>query len=531
MHIAPHDGYSIKSSKQFVEKCGSYLRASLKIAQILFSSDDLDMSQRETASIADKSVVPSGFNSPEYLQGMEHRLKFIDALINTFYNKEIPSQGTNLREIQAYLELVDDERSLGNLYRVVTDDSHVRWVCLKHYDEISESRKTQRYINEFKAMAGIFDQKTHEGFISQMNFTKDNKIIKIMCDALTTGFYIVKLIFQQWSFYEGYLETLLDTVINRSSIRCLNMTDVVVNNYFGSMKYTCEYMVIEFKNQVMKVRCNSNYHNGNIRMLRLLLQQNKIHQRLDISAFDFLGHENDLEQCLSANIVVTGLTIESSNNINILNAIFNLKKNALCQLKLTHSLYESATSSHFCEMLKRNLKFVEIDLMEYTGFKEETFVIKLLDTLREHKSIKSLNLHVEDIQPSKQIETHMIKSLQHDKFISRLCISASFISHEFIEALLHASQVHGTLTYLNFYNCDVKNDDKAKLASLYNKGSLLQLGFYEQPRWRVILEKRKEHPSRGKSPNINFTSSHDRFRPCLRVSSGGLFILIITRRL
>ena len=29
----------------------------------------------------------------------------------------------------------------------------------------------------------------------------------------------------------------------------------------------------------------------------------------------------------------------------------------------------------------------------------------------------------------------------------------------------------------------------------------------------------------------NFTSSHDRFRPCLRVSSGGLFIFIITRRL
>jgi len=29
----------------------------------------------------------------------------------------------------------------------------------------------------------------------------------------------------------------------------------------------------------------------------------------------------------------------------------------------------------------------------------------------------------------------------------------------------------------------------------------------------------------------SFTSSHDRFRPCLRVSSGGLFIFILTRRL
>jgi hypothetical protein len=31
--------------------------------------------------------------------------------------------------------------------------------------------------------------------------------------------------------------------------------------------------------------------------------------------------------------------------------------------------------------------------------------------------------------------------------------------------------------------------------------------------------------------NVLFTSSDERFRPCLKVSSGGMFIFIITRRL
>jgi hypothetical protein len=152
--------------------------------------------------------------------------------------------------------------------------------------------------------------------------------------------------------------------------------------------------------------------------------------------------------------------------------------------------------------LKKNATFVEIDLMDYTGFKEETFIIKLLDILREHKSIRYVSLHVEDIQLSNQKETYMIKSLKRDKFISRLCISESVVSREFIEAICHASKVNGTLTYLNFYNSQVNDEDKAQLHSLYASGNLLQLGFYEQSRWDVIFGKSNEQQSRGKSTKI-----------------------------
>ncbi|CAF5167852.1 unnamed protein product, partial [Rotaria magnacalcarata] len=396
---------------------------------------------------------------------MEQRLKFVDTLIDKIDDKQTSQRGTNLREILTYLELVDNEQSLGNLDPVTTDDGHVRWVCHEHYDEVNSIDKLSSFINDFKGMGGKFDQKFREADVLGMNVTERN--VKMICGALTKGFNIEKLVLQDCSFYEGYLEILLDTIINRSSIRCLNMTTVCVRNYVGMVKYTCKNMVVEFKNQSLKVRFNDSYHNGNMPMLNQLLLRNKIHRTLNISACDFLGHESDLQRRFESNRTVAELIVEYSNNIDILNAIFNSKTNALHQLKLPQSLSIPSILSPFCELLKKNTTFVEIDLMDCTGFKEEAFIIKLLDLLREHKSIRYLSLHVEDIQLSNQKETYMIKSLRRDKFIARLCISESIISREFIEALYHASKVNDTLTNVNFYNSQVTDEDKAQLHSLY----------------------------------------------------------------
>ncbi|CAM4941306.1 unnamed protein product [Rotaria socialis] len=498
MHVAPRGGYSIKNSKQFIRRYESYLRSTLKIAQILLSAGNLDIPQPENVSIANSNTITLEMNTPEYRQDIEQRLKFVDILVNQIDGKQTSQRGENAREILTYLELVDDEHSLGKLDCAVTDDGHVRWVCPEHYDEVNSIDKLNSYINDFKVMGGKFDQKTREAVVFGMNVTKRN--VKMICGALTKGFNIVKLVFQDCSFNEGYLETLLDTIINRSSIRCLNMTAVTVTKFFGGVKYTCKNMVVEFKNESLKIRFTDSYHNGNIPMLNQLLLRNKIHRTLNISACDFLGHESDLQRCFESNRTVTELIVKYSNNIDILNTIFDLKTNALHQLKLPQSLSIPSILSPFCALLKKNTTLVEIDLMDYTGFKEEAFIIKLLDLLREHKSIRYLSLHVEGIQLSNQKETYMIKSLRRDKFIARLCISASIVSREFIEALYHASKVNDTLTYMNFYDSQVNDEDKAQLHSLYETGNLLQLGFYEQSRWDVMFARLNERPSRVNIP-------------------------------
>ncbi|CAF4932076.1 unnamed protein product, partial [Rotaria socialis] len=262
-----------------------------------------------------------------------------------------------------------------------------------------------KYINEFEAMGGKFDQKTKEAFISQVNITSKN--VEMMCKALGKGFNIVKLICRECSIDEGDLEKLLDIIINRSSIRCLNMGSVRVRNVFGITKYTCQEMVAEFNNQSLKVRFSEANRSGNTMMLARLLLQNKICRNLDFSASDFLDYESDVQRSLETNAVLTDLAVD---------------------------------------------------------------------------------LHIRNMRPTDQKEISLMKSLQKHVFISRLCISSSLISREFTEALLYASKEQSTLTYLEFYNCKVKKDDKAEMQSLYDNGSLPHLAFYEEPRWDVLLK-------------------------------------------
>ncbi|CAF2068406.1 unnamed protein product [Rotaria magnacalcarata] len=292
MHVAPRGGYSIKNSKQFFQRYESYLKPTMKIAQLLLSAGNLAIPHLENVSTANNNTVPLEIKIPEYREDMEQRLKFVDTLIDKIDDKQTSQRGANLREILTYLELVDNEQSLGNLDPVATDDGHVRWVCPEHYGELSFNANMSSYINDFKVMGGTFDRKTKEAVVIGVSVTERN--INMICDALTKGFNIVKPNLQDCSFYEGYLETLLDTIINRSSIRCLNMTTVCLRNYVGMVKYTCKNMIVEFKNQSLKVRFNNSFHNESIPMLNLLLLRNKIHLTLNIAAGDFLGHESDL---------------------------------------------------------------------------------------------------------------------------------------------------------------------------------------------------------------------------------------------
>ncbi|CAF1968721.1 unnamed protein product [Rotaria magnacalcarata] len=501
MHVAPHEGYSIKKARDFVVKYAPYLRITIQIAQVLLSVGGLVIPQLGNAAKFINNAVPSRFQDPQYYEDIQQQLEMVDNLLNKVDNQQYRAgasvvgrhqsrgtalQGAELREIQTYLERVDDKRSLGNLYRKVTADGHVRWVCLQHYDNISYNNEMSKYIKEFEAMGGKFNSNTNEASISQVNITSKN--VEMMCKALGKGFNIVKLICRECSIDEDDLEKLLDIIINRSSIRCLNMGSIRVRNFFGITMYTCQEMIAEFNNQSLKVRFSNTYYDGNTLMFTRFLFQNKIHKNLDLSATDFLWHESDLRRCMEFNAVVTRLALEYTNNVSILNVIFYLKTNALQQLKLTHSLYESSTLSHFCEMLKKTKTLIELDLMDYTGFEDEDFINTLLEILKEHKSIKYLNIHITNVQPSNQKEVDLMKSLQNDELISHLCISSSVISSEFAEALLHAGAKRDTFTYLEFYNCQVEDDDKAKLQSLYENGSLHQLNFYEAPRWYVLLD-------------------------------------------
>ena len=81
-------------------------------------------------------------------------------------------------------------------------------------------------MKDFVVMGGKFNEKTNEAVVNQVNVTK--KHVNMLCDAFTTDFNIVKLALQDCLFYESDLDTLLDIIMNHSSIHCLIMIAVRV---------------------------------------------------------------------------------------------------------------------------------------------------------------------------------------------------------------------------------------------------------------------------------------------------------------
>ncbi|CAF4141318.1 unnamed protein product [Adineta steineri] len=408
MHVAPHNGYSIKNTREFIIRYGPYLRTTLKITQVLLKLESFVIPQLDSVSDPVDTDIDTMLPILDKQKEMEQQLNLVGKLLDrvdhrwaqpksTIFGQHksrgVPLQGADLREVETYLSVVDNKHSLGNLYRTVTVDGHVHWVCREHYDDISFNNAMFKYIDQLEAMGGEFNTKTKEA----------------VC-----------------TLKEDDLAKLLDVVINRSSVRCLNMFAVCVSNLLGNTKYVCKRMTAEFNNQSFQVRFCDSYQDGHTSMLTQLLQQNKIRRMFDFSASDFMGHERELQKCFETKGMVTGLIMEHSNNVDVIDALFNSKMKTLYQLKSNNSLQVPSTLSRFCEMLKTNQTLKEIDIMDQTGFEDETFIVNLLNTVKEHKSIKHLSLHVKNIQQSDRKEASLSESLKNHQFISRLQQSVLF---------------------------------------------------------------------------------------------------------
>jgi len=73
-----------------------------------------------------------------------------------------PLQGADLRELEMYLVRNDLTKTLGNLYRIVTFNGHVRWVCQQYHHDIRRTNQLNICIDNIRTMGGIFYEDTNQ---------------------------------------------------------------------------------------------------------------------------------------------------------------------------------------------------------------------------------------------------------------------------------------------------------------------------------------------------------------------------------
>lgn len=510
LHIAPHEGYSIKKPSKFIANYGSYLRTTLNMARTVLSIGGILIPQSENVSPFVANALPEYTKESNNYTEVNNKLDIVEKMLSqtsidehlsvdsTVIQKvvlpEAPLQGAQLRELEAFLDIVDDQNSLGNLYRTITQDGHVRWVCLEHYNAISFHRKMSEHVRELESIGGKINYETKEVILSG-DLTA--KIVTMFCDIVRKGFSIWTLILENCSIESKDLDKLFDIIINRSSIQRLIIITIEVRKWMSMSKYVCNYLMINLKNQSLKIHFSSQHRSEEMRLLIRFLRQNKIFRTFHFNGYDIPLNNQDLLNYLSENKQLTTLVINHFMNIEFLNEIL-ISNFSPSRIKLSHCFNLSSTLFCLCQAIGQNENLVDLDIMDHSCIDDRAATIELLSVLRKHKSIKNVRLHIFNIQPSNENESYLITSLLEDSFISHLRISESIISHQFIDAIIQASEKRRLLTYLEFYTSQLNKDDIDKLQQLYANECLTHLLISDEHYSTISTNEIREQIKNGK---------------------------------
>ncbi|KAF9544932.1 hypothetical protein EC957_011557 [Mortierella hygrophila] len=182
IHLARHEGYDLGRPTEFFEKYGSYVLTLLQMLKYgavvagvvippltqLRIVDGLDTA-KQSADALYSSMEPKVDSAIEYLQSLSSNQALETATMtattaagntSTYENSLEALEGADLRQLSSFLKIKDEGQVLGNLYRTVTEEGHVKWVCLDHYRE-TYGLSAQRELREVVEMSrGRYDEPT-----------------------------------------------------------------------------------------------------------------------------------------------------------------------------------------------------------------------------------------------------------------------------------------------------------------------------------------------------------------------------------
>ncbi|KAF9194815.1 hypothetical protein BGZ50_005695 [Haplosporangium sp. Z 11] len=151
VHLAPREGYELTGP---IQAMAGHLQPGFK-GQVVESKADskstLDAINVPIIFLENRlgtDNVPSaaGTDGSGSDSDVGLRLKNMDAL-----------EGADLRRLETFLRNKDQDKILGNLYRIITSEGHVKWVCLRHYKSSYHEIAMKRFLQTVEVNYGLYD--------------------------------------------------------------------------------------------------------------------------------------------------------------------------------------------------------------------------------------------------------------------------------------------------------------------------------------------------------------------------------------
>ncbi|KAG0336574.1 hypothetical protein BG000_006440 [Podila horticola] len=255
IHLAKHEGYDVDRPTEFFEKYGSYvlimmemIRYGVVTAGIVVPAlansnllDGFDGLSDGVAQFTKDSFGPLVQESIDYVQ----RQRMPDYSQAPFRNDattstdvdlagQVALEGADLRQLASFLRNKDEAKVLGNLYRIVTPEGHVKWVCLDHYRENYREASIQQFKETVAVNGGSFDAATGKVLVRLTS----SIVARQFYDALEQAKFIQELsLVLDWDTALEDFKMLRDTMIKSNVVSlkldCCNATgpsrDILLN--------------------------------------------------------------------------------------------------------------------------------------------------------------------------------------------------------------------------------------------------------------------------------------------------------------
>ncbi|KAF9938203.1 hypothetical protein BGZ67_000408 [Mortierella alpina] len=206
IHLAKHEGYDLDRPTEFFRKYGSHILTLLQmlkygiivagfvvppLAQLgLVEGIDKTCGDLGSSSSGEKGGLdPKVDLAIQYLEDLAHSLADTRSNWNAMDRDNIDNvdrgeypeapesidtqtqtqaqgplralealEGADLRHLSTFLKIKDESRVLGNLYRIVTHEGHVKWVCLDHYRETYRDSSLKQFREAVESSGGSFEE-------------------------------------------------------------------------------------------------------------------------------------------------------------------------------------------------------------------------------------------------------------------------------------------------------------------------------------------------------------------------------------
>jgi hypothetical protein len=140
-------------------------------------------------------------------------------------------EGADIRLLETFLKNKDENRVLGNLYRTVTAEGHVKWVCINHYRENYQINAARAFRNTLDSLKGLFDEN-----IGRVQVKLESRL---QADQFYHALELARSVFElklelDWDTTRGDFKRLRDTLAKT----CVGVLELELGNRDGPTSHT-----------------------------------------------------------------------------------------------------------------------------------------------------------------------------------------------------------------------------------------------------------------------------------------------------